>query len=194
MIFKTLAISKIFYLALITNVSRVIVKELQKIQKKIAWQNSRSKIKHKTLSNTFETGGLKNVDISLKVISLQCSWVKKLYDENFHEWKIIPLHLIRITLGQDFKFHSNLSYDTKLLTSFPVFCKNIFRYWFFATFLHQHFTVSDLPSCILSSFLWYNKDILISNKPIYFKHFSNNNLNYVTQLFDDTENTKEGMK
>ena len=40
----------------------------------------------------------------------------------------------------------------------------------------------------------YNKDNLISNKPIYFKHFSNNNLNYVTQLFDDTGNTKEWVK
>ena len=29
---------------------------------------------------------------------------------------------------------------------------------------------------------------------MYFKHFSNNNLNYVTQLFDDTGNTKEWMK
>ena len=44
-------------------------------------------------------------------------------------------------------------------------------------------------------FLWYNKDILISNKPIYFKHFSDNNLNYyVTQLLGDTGNTKEWMK
>ena len=140
------------------------------------------------MSNIFETGGLKNV-INLKVISLQCSWVKKLYDENFHEWKVIPLHLTRITFGQNFKFHSNLSNDTKLLSSFPVFYKNIFRYW------SQHFTVSpDIPSCILSSFLWYNKDILISDKPIYFEHFSNNNLIYVTQLFDDTENTKEWLK
>ena len=144
------------------------------------WENSRPKLKHKTLSNTFETGGLKSVDINLKVISLQSSWVNKLYDENFHEWKVIPLHLIRITFGQN--------YDTKLLTSFPVFYKNIFRYW------SQHFTVSpDLPPCILSSFLWYNKDILISNKPIYFKQFSNN-LSYVTQLFDNTGNTKEWIK
>ena len=156
MIFKTLAISKIVYLALVTNVPKVNVEELQKSQKKFLWQNSRPKIKHKTLSNTFETGGLKNVNINLKVISL---------------------------------FYSNLSCDTKLLTSFSVFYKNIFRYW------SQHFAVyPDLPSCILSSFLWYNKDILISNKPIYFKHFSNNNLNYVTQLFDDTGNTKEWMK
>ena len=33
MIFKTLAISKIFYLALINNVPKVIVEELQKIPK-----------------------------------------------------------------------------------------------------------------------------------------------------------------
>ena len=97
--------------------------------------------------NNFETSGLKNVDINLKVISLQCSWVKKLYDENFHEWKVIPLHLICITIDQNFIFHSNLSYDAKLLTSFPVFYKNIFHYW------SQHFTVSpELPSCILSTF------------------------------------------
>ena len=92
MIFKTLAISKIVYLALITNVPKVIVEELQKIQETFLWQNSRPKIKHETLSNTFETGSLKNVDIDLKVISLQCSWVKKLYEENFHEWKVISLH------------------------------------------------------------------------------------------------------
>ena len=88
MIFKTLAISKIVYLALTTNVPKVFVEKLQKIQKKVLWQNSRPKIKHKTLSTNFETGGLKNVDINLKVISFQCSWVKKLYDENLHEWKI----------------------------------------------------------------------------------------------------------
>ena len=85
MIFKTLAISKIVYLTLITNVPKVIVEKLQKMQQKPLWQNSRPKIKHKILSNIFETDGLKNVDINLKVVSLQCSWVKKLYDKNFHK-------------------------------------------------------------------------------------------------------------
>ena len=104
------------------------------------------------MSNIFETVGLKNVDIDLKVISLQCSWIKKLYDENFHEWKVIPLHLTRITFGQNFKFHSNLSNDAKLLTNFPVFYKNIFRYW------SQHFTVfPEFPSCILSTFYGITK-------------------------------------
>ena len=92
------------------------------------WQNSHPKKKHKTLSCTFETGGLKSVDINLKVLTLQCSWFKKLYDENLDEWKLISFHLICITFGQYFKFHFNLSYDAKLLTSFSVFYRNIFRH------------------------------------------------------------------
>ena len=114
MIFKTLSISKIVYLAFISIVPKVIIEKLQKIQtkKKKLWQNSRPKIKHKTLYNTVDTGGLRNVNANLKVISLQCSWVKKLYDENFHELKVISLHLICITFDQNFIliFHMILNY------------------------------------------------------------------------------------
>ena len=38
---------------------------MQKLQK-IQWQSSRAKMKQIILSNTFETGGLKNVGINLK--------------------------------------------------------------------------------------------------------------------------------
>ena len=78
-----------------------------------------------------------------------------------------------------------------MLNYLPVFL--YFIEIFFATGANTLlFLQSSLPvSCPL---LWYNKDILISNKPIYFKHFSSNNLNYVTQLFYDTGNTKEWVK
>ena len=82
-IFKTLDISKI-----------------QKIQKTFIWHSSRPKISHKILCNNFENGGLKHVDISSKIISLQCSWLRKLCDENLHEWKIIPSHLINKYFGK----------------------------------------------------------------------------------------------
>ena len=36
-------------------------------------ENSQSKIKHDTLCKYYENGGLKNVDIMYKVVSLQCS-------------------------------------------------------------------------------------------------------------------------
>ena len=78
--------------------------------------------------------------------------------------------------------HTMLNYLPVFLYFIEIFC-----YW------SQHFTVSpELPSCILSTFLWHNKDI--SNRPIYFKHFSNDNLSYITQLFYDTGNKKEWVK
>ena len=39
-IFKTLAISKIAYLVLLTNIPNIIIDELEKIQKKFIWNNS----------------------------------------------------------------------------------------------------------------------------------------------------------
>ena len=63
LIFKTLGISKIVYLSLIITVPNLILEEIQKIQKTFLWYSSKPKINHKTLCNTFEDGGLKNVDV-----------------------------------------------------------------------------------------------------------------------------------
>ena len=79
-----------------------------------------------------------------------------------------------------------------MLSYLPVFL--YFIEIFFATRTNTLlFPQSSLPA-FYPFFLWYIKDILISNKLIYFKYFSNNNLNYVTQLFYDTANTKEWVK
>ena len=124
-IFKTLAISKIVYLTFLTVIPNSLIEELQKIQKMFRWHSSRPKISHKILCNNFENVGLNYVDISSKIISLQCSWLRKLCDENFHEWKIIPSHLLNKYFGKSFKFHSCVSFDRKLLIKFPKFYKNI---------------------------------------------------------------------
>ena len=43
---------------------------MQRIQKAFIWNNLTPKIKHETLRNSFEEGGLKNVDINSKIASL----------------------------------------------------------------------------------------------------------------------------
>ena len=69
------------------------------------WKGKNPKIQNSTLCNDYEYGGLKNVDILSKVVSLQCSWIKKLFDNNFHQWKLIPLDLSRQYLAKNFKFY-----------------------------------------------------------------------------------------
>ena len=97
-IFKTLALSEIVYLTLITSFSKQLIEEMQKIQKAFICDNLTSKIKYETLRNSFEESSLKNVDIDSKIASLQCSWIKRLYDDEFHEWKLIALQLIKSIL------------------------------------------------------------------------------------------------
>ena len=67
---------------------------MYKIQKNFIWQRKKTKIKLNTLCNGYEKGGIKNVDIRKKITSIQCSWVRRLFEDGFHDFKVIPLFLI----------------------------------------------------------------------------------------------------
>ena len=77
-IFKSLALSKIVHLALLT-----IVQNRMKSRKSFYGQIKNVKIKHGTLRNDYKKGGLKNVDINHQIVSLKCLWIRRLYHE-FH--------------------------------------------------------------------------------------------------------------
>ena len=70
-IFKAIAISKIVFQAFITTAPKHIVNELEKTQTAFSWNN---------FCNNYKAGGLKNVDIPSKIIALQRSWIRRLYD------------------------------------------------------------------------------------------------------------------
>ena len=71
-VFKTLAISKIVFLSLISKVPTEILIELERIQKTFL-RLSKPKIEDETLSSDFKHGGLKNVNVQKKITNLQCS-------------------------------------------------------------------------------------------------------------------------
>ena len=60
MVFKTLAISKIVFLSLISKVPAEIISELDRIQKTFLWP-PKPKIKKETLCSDFKHGGLKTL-------------------------------------------------------------------------------------------------------------------------------------
>ena len=126
--------------------------QLEKIQKQFIWKSGNSKLKHATLCNKYEQGGLKNVDIFSEITSLQCSWVKKLYDNSFHAWKEIPLFLIKSHLGKNFAFHSNLIIKQKIVKKFPKFYQAILKSW--GKYLSSP---RKVLSAVFSQFIWNNE-------------------------------------
>ena len=107
-IFKTLAFSKIIHLTLVTTVPFSTIDLLHKIQKDFLWDKKNAKIKHTVLCCDYADGGLKSVDIFSKTVSLQCSWVTRLFNNKFHLWKVISHYLIQKYLCKNFKFNSVL--------------------------------------------------------------------------------------
>ena len=131
-----------------------IIDQLNKTQNNFIWNGLNPKIKNSTINNNYENGGLKNVNIAAKISSLQSSWIKKLFDENFHDWKILPLHIIHKSLGKKFVFHSNLKVNKKLTKSFPKYYREIINTW------GSKLSCQTLvPSAILSQFLWFNSQV-----------------------------------
>ena len=127
----------------------------------------------------YQNGGLKNVDLFFKIISLQCSWFRRLFDNSFHQWKVIPLFFINKTFGEHFKFHSNLDFRDDTVKCFPSFYKSMSLDWKKIFFVNP-----CVPSCIQNLVLWFNKFIQINRKPAFYKKFSLNNINFLMQLVD----------
>ena len=84
-VFKSLAISKVVKLLLITKLHNNTIDLMYNIQKNFIWKDKKAKIKHSTLCNGYENRGLKNVDLRNKKTSIQCSWVKRLFEDDFHD-------------------------------------------------------------------------------------------------------------
>ena len=88
---------------------------------------SQIKILHCHLSRLYGRR-LKDVDISAKIIALQLVWVRRLFKENFHPWKLIPLNSLS-SIGIKSLFHSNLHLAVDLPRCLPNFYKTIIQHW-----------------------------------------------------------------
>ena len=54
---------------------------------------------------------------------------KILFEDDFHDWKVIPLFLVGKHLGKNFKFHNDIDISNDILSKFPVFYQDIFIKW-----------------------------------------------------------------
>ena len=51
--------------------------------------------------------------------------------------------------------------------------------------------ITEVLSCILSQYLWYNRSIQIDNSSVYFLKFSEYNISYISELFSGNGSIKQ---
>ena len=99
---------------------------LVKLKNEFLWDGKPPKVKHAAMVGSYERGGLKDIDIEKRIKALRLSWVKRLYDDTIHEWKIIPKFYFE-------KFEMNIFYPNLKIdlrgSMLPKFYKNIVAEW-----------------------------------------------------------------
>ena len=180
-IFKSLAISKIVYISHMSSVPSTIINHLVNIHKEFIWDGKKPKIKHSTLIGNYQDGGLKDIDIITKIKALQLSWLKRLHDNNFHPWKIIPTHLFsKISVFGKDMFFPNLKFNNSIFfDKLPIFYQNIFTFW-----VEFSSATPITASSILSECIWNNNLIKIDNEVINPTFLGCQKHIFVSDLFD----------
>ena len=82
-------------------------------------------------------------------------------------------------------FTSIQIFPLSLVNSFPELYKQILINW--STYFVSN---SEVPSCIQSDYLWYNRHLLIDNRPVYLQSFADKNVNFLDNLLDGSGNFK----
>ena len=107
-----------------------------------------------------------SMNIFSKITRIQCSWVKRLCDDSFHAWKVIPLFLIKSHPGKNVAFQSHLSIKQNIVKKLRKFSQEILTKWEYAYLLPQMFYQ------LLPQLIWYNEYIKIYYNTIYNCYFS----------------------
>ena len=131
----------------------------QSIQKSYHVNFLDRKLNLRPLSNIYFEGGSKDFEVRLKIISLQCSCIRKL--DNYHEWKIEPSYLTNKHCDKYFNFHEVF---LSMLKKSNISRSSIVKYsWISSVYIY---ICTRWSSCILSNFWWCNKNILINSQSI----------------------------
>ena len=124
--------------------------------------------------------GLKDVDVPSKFKSLHLNWLNRLYDENYHPWKQIPLYYLEHVSKNFNLFHPNLLIPKNMLNNIPMFYQNIINFWQDISYFPP-----TTVNMILSESLCFNSFIKIDNLPILPSFFDNIDQVYLSHLFTD---------
>ena len=184
-IFKTLGLSKMQYLAMMSNVPNFIIETLKVIHNKFLWSNKPERVKQTTLLGNYSDGGLRAVDIVSKLKALKMTWIRRLVDNNFHRWKIIPRKYLTYA-NNEIICHRNLPFDQTVLNKIngiPVFYVDLLKRWSGLTN-----SLSEDVNMILTESVWLNRSILIDNRSVFNSSFSTLSINTVRDLYNANGN------
>lgn len=177
-IIKTYIISQLLYVSSVLDVPEDIIKEVDNIIFKFIWNNKKAKLRRSVLKRDIGEGGLKIPDFETMLQTSQLKWVNGLFESSDTGWPFfLSRYLLKSQIHLNALLHSN--FDIKSLPirpgTLPPFYSKMLTIW---SKVGEHTHGKQ-------TFLWYNKNILINKKSIYYKDLFEAGAWYIQDLYND---------
>jgi len=166
-IIKSLAISKIVYVATCLCIPENVVKEIDQRIFKFLW-GKRDRVKRKSIINSLENGGLSMVDIRSQFSAIKASWACRIMNApDDHLWSYLPKWYIS-KFGSDFlilktSVTKNTAFDA--LKTMPEFYRQVV----FSYNSSKVIDYADFCANMKTQPIWGNKYITHNNRTLFFK-------------------------
>ena len=170
---KSLIISKLNHLFLtIPSPSKVILQQFISNLYSFIWDNKPDKVKRDVISQAYELGGLKMINVELYIKGLKLTWLRRIYKNNFKITKILE--------SSENLNLQNLAYSGPSKQLKNPFWREVFDAW---SDLILRFKVDcyNFTTCNI----WNNENIKIGNKTVHYKEWSVRNVEIINDLIDE---------
>lgn len=177
-IIKTFIISQLLYVSSALDVPEDIIKEVDKLIFKFIWNNKKAKLRKSVLKRDIREGGLKIPDFKTMLQASRIKWVSRLFETSEKEWPpLLSKYLEKSEIHLNTLLHSN--FDIKSLYikpgTLPPFYLKLLEIW---SVVGEHTHGKN-------TFLWYNRNIVINKKSLYYKDYFEAGAWYIHDLYKE---------
>ena len=174
----------VYKLNVLRDINPVLIKKVDNAVSRFLWKGKRAKIAKSTLIRSKECGGIRLFSLENKQKAIKANWIERLKIDTFFR-NIFFKHII---IPDKSWFHSiNLHQnDSRNYYVFDSFWSEAFTHWCEITF-----TAPQTFQEILCQPLWYNSNIRINDKPIYFPKLADQGIICMADLYKPNNNSNE---
>lgn len=167
LITKSFGLSNLVYSMSVLQTPTLIIKKAQAAINGFIWNNSTTRVKHKTLIAPYDCGGLRAPDVECQHKALRVVWVGRLLQ--IRSWGIIA-HFYFDKYG-GLEFLLKCDYSTKFLHRIPIFYREMLNY------LDEIALKFDSRLII-----WNNRNIIINGESVFWADWKENGVVYIEDL------------
>ena len=177
LILKTFALSQLLYVASVFHVPDNIMKEVEALAYNFLWNGRQHKVKQRVVTQDYEHGGCKMIDLYEMNKVQKIKVVKKILSSTEGAWKYTMKTIIKKSDLPMF-LKSNFIMPTYNITAFYL---DVLRYW-------KEIKYKEISSVeeILQQCIWYNEKIKINQNVIYSKSFIDRGIINLFHIFNNT--------